>query len=144
MENLKDLLSSDSTLSSYVKHFEIGADTIDTLVAYNRFPFVVIDRSSGVGMEFVTTDVYNLRRKYFHVSLRIAVRIRNKETALLGDTGLLQLTDDVLNAVFSDETVGGRVEKLDENITVEEADIVSGGTLLGLARTINLTYKVTE
>lgn len=142
--NLKTLLSSDSTLSGYVKWFEIGADTIDSLVAYNRFPFVVIDRTSGTGIEYVPTDIAGLRRKHFYIAIRIAVRLRKKETALLGDEGLLQLTEDVLNAVFGDETVGSRVEELSESITVEEAEIVSGGILIGMARSINLTYTITE
>jgi len=145
LENMKTLLEEDATLSKKIRYFGIGEDTLEQLIAYNRFPFVIIDRAEGVGEEYIPTDAKDLRKRLFHVTLKIAVRIRKKETALLGDDGLLAIYSDVMNAVFSDETVGGRVRRLSEEITVEEATIsTESGTTLGLGRQMNLTYMTEE
>jgi len=145
LENMKTLLEEDATLSKKIRYFGIGEDTLEQLLAYSRFPFVIIDRAEGVGEEYIPTDAKDLRKRLFHVTLKIAVRIRKKETALLGDDGLLAIYSDVMSAVFSDETVGGRVRRLSEEITVEEATIsTESGTTLGLGRQINLTYMTEE
>jgi hypothetical protein len=144
LQNLKTILENDTTLQTKVKHYGIGEDELETMVSLGRFPLIVVDRATGLGEEYIPTDSKDLRKRLFHVTVKIAVRIRKRETALLGEDGLLTLFDDVMTAIFSDETVSGRVHELEESITVDEASIISQGEFLGFARQINLTYMTVE
>jgi len=148
LENLQDLLQSDTVLSSMVdqRNITIGSETIDELVGVRRFPFIVVDRDINSGEAFFPTDAGKgvLRARTFHVSVRIGVRSRSKTTSLMGTTGLLAIYDEVMRVIFSDPTVKGRVERLDENISVNEAEIYIGNTFFGLGREILLTYHTTE
>lgn len=144
LQNLLTLLEEDSVLKTKVRHFGIGEDTLEQFVSLKRFPFIIVDRAEGTGEEFIPSDTGQLRKKLFHITVKIAVRLRKKETALLGDDGLLALYSDVMTAIFSDITVGDRVHDLEQGITVDEADIEEAGTFLGMGRQINLTYMIVE
>jgi hypothetical protein len=145
LQNLKALLEADATLANTVNHFGIGETDVLENLSLRRFPWVVVDRATGIGEEYVPTDTEDLRKRVFHITVKLAVRNRKRETALLGDDGLLTLTDNVLNAIFGDETVGGRVRKLQEEITIDEADVIDpDGTVIGMGRQVNLTYMTLE
>ena len=156
LQNLKTIFKANSSILEYFqsRNIEIGRDVIDQLVSYNKFPFIIIDRArEGVGEEFTPTDVgrfsstsgkQKLRNRIFHVSIYFAVRLRSKESALLGDEGLLEIYNTIMDVIFDNPTVNGRVEKLNESIQVNEAEIYQGETFLGLGREIILTYVTTD
>jgi hypothetical protein len=155
LQNLQTLFRADASVTSFVdsRNIRIGSDTIDQLVQNRRFPFVVVDEAPDVPEVYRPTDVgrWNsrsgpqpLRGRVFNIIVRFAVRIRSKDTALLGDEGILEINDVIMDVIFNNPTVSGRVEQLSEDITVRRAEVYSGNTFLGIAREVNLTYYGTD
>lgn len=155
LQNLQTLFKDNVTITEKVdkRNIVIGSDTIDLLVPYKRFPFIIIDESPDVPEEYRPTDAgrfssgtyQKLRSRIFHIVVRIAVRLRDKNTALMGDdSGLLDIYDDVMDVIFQNPTVSGRTESLDQSITIRRAEILDGETFVGLGREINLTYYATD
>jgi len=118
LRNLRTLFQDDMAVKTRVekRNIRIGKDALDELVAIKRFPFILIDRDMGIGESFIPTDaggrvsmstMQPLRRRIFHIVVRIAIRTRgSKESSLIGGDGLLVFYDEVMNAIFSDVTVG--------------------------------------
>jgi hypothetical protein len=155
LQNLQALFKADGSIIDQVdeRNIVIGSDSIDLLVPVNRFPFIVVDESPDTSEEFRVTDVgrissgtyQKLRARVFHVVVRVAVKLRNKSTALLGeDVGLLDICDNVMDVIFANPKVSGRVESLDEAIIVRRATILDGEVFVGIGREISLTYYTTD
>lgn len=152
--NLQTMFKDNEAIVNIVekRNIVIGEINIDTLVPLNRFPFIIVDEAPDVPEEFVVTDVgrkggesyQKLRGRIFHVTVKVAMRNNNKEDVLTGDDGILTLNDLVMDAIFQDERVGGRVERLDQAITVRKGQILFQGVFLGLVREMSLTYHTID
>ncbi len=97
-EEIKDILSKDNTLKTYVKKVVIG----DRKLIYGgSYPIIVIDVPSDPLSKVLEG---NVRENNLTISILPAILVSDREKAVIGDTknkGILDMVEDIKNALDS-------------------------------------------